>query len=484
MFIRASNRLLHSRLAALSHGDQIPDLFDDVEAGALEQPAALRLVNEEALDLQTLFLEAGRDTALQLELFSAARRGCGGAEPGEGCEPILSTSTQLSYDRMSAAGDRACGQIDPPWARVRSGEYRRARAAKVHRWCTLRGASFVLPELRNGSDLAAPVRNWAPPQPLSDNGLNSGELFSTLGTVNLPPSDRAAALAATLPPLAFSEGDNMYTFGRGWDSAPLFLGQTGHHRPQRPASRFDIVVRCADDPYVLAAHATGLSMDFGLTEAKLHACALPYVPCAHFCDQGLLLMLPLFLMVCCGCCGICVREHERSGRECCCSTLRLRLASCCGSRSATRDLAVRQSRGAREAGRDEAAAARGAGRGWMERAVGVALENPPTASRGVPAAMLESMVVTLPALADGGPEAPHPQQLCSICLGGLAADGEAKAPEARLLRLPCGHLFHYDCGLQWLGAHESCPECRALVSAPEQQQQQPGTPPQLAEGAP
>ena len=79
---------------------------------------------------------------------------------------------------------------------------------------------------------------------------------------------------------------------------------------------------------------------------------------------------------------------------------------------------------------------------------------------------------------------PQQQQLCSICLGGLAADGEDKAPEARLLRLPCGHLFHYDCGLQWLGAHESCPECRALVSAPEQQQQQPGTPPQLTEGAP
>ena len=68
-------------------------------------------------------------------------------------------------------------------------------------------------------------------------------------------------------------------------------------------------------------------------------------------------------------------------------------------------------------------------------AVGVALENPPTAARGVPAAMLESMVVTLPTLADGGSEAPHPQQLCSICLGGLAADGEDKAPEARLLRL-------------------------------------------------
>lgn len=31
------------------------------------------------------------------------------------------------------------------------------------------------------------------------------------------------------------------------------------------------------------------------------------------------------------------------------------------------------------------------------------------------------------------------------------------------LQLPCGHVYHWDCGRQWLQAHDSCPECRARV---------------------
>jgi hypothetical protein len=30
-------------------------------------------------------------------------------------------------------------------------------------------------------------------------------------------------------------------------------------------------------------------------------------------------------------------------------------------------------------------------------------------------------------------------------------------------QLPCGHVYHWDCGRQWLQAHVSCPECRARV---------------------
>ncbi|CAL5036863.1 unnamed protein product [Urochloa decumbens] len=47
---------------------------------------------------------------------------------------------------------------------------------------------------------------------------------------------------------------------------------------------------------------------------------------------------------------------------------------------------------------------------------------------------------------------------CAICLG-LVRAGEA------VRRLPaCGHLFHAGCIDKWLGAHATCPLCRAAVA--------------------
>ena len=89
----------------------------------------------------------------------------------------------------------------------------------------------------------------------------------------------------------------------------------------------------------------------------------------------------------------------------------------------------------------------------------------------------------VPEVGSPGCEAPHPQQLCSICLGRLDDDdGEAAEADGppkdgggadgssltnELLQLPCGHVYHWECGCQWLQAHVSCPECRALVCEPD-----------------
>eukprot|EP00831_Metopus_contortus_P003866 TRINITY_DN11423_c0_g1_i2.p3 TRINITY_DN11423_c0_g1~~TRINITY_DN11423_c0_g1_i2.p3 ORF type:complete len:115 (-),score=16.22 TRINITY_DN11423_c0_g1_i2:225-569(-) len=42
---------------------------------------------------------------------------------------------------------------------------------------------------------------------------------------------------------------------------------------------------------------------------------------------------------------------------------------------------------------------------------------------------------------------------CSIC------KEEFKKGE-KVYKLPCKHLFHGECILQWLGQHNSCPTCR------------------------
>lgn len=42
---------------------------------------------------------------------------------------------------------------------------------------------------------------------------------------------------------------------------------------------------------------------------------------------------------------------------------------------------------------------------------------------------------------------------CTICLADLNKDQEA-------VLIPCGHLFHSDCALQWLNQHNTCPVCR------------------------
>lgn len=46
---------------------------------------------------------------------------------------------------------------------------------------------------------------------------------------------------------------------------------------------------------------------------------------------------------------------------------------------------------------------------------------------------------------------------CSICLETLCADGE-------VVQLPCGHLYHEMCILEWLKANFTCPFCRKEYS--------------------
>eukprot|EP01083_Nonionella_stella_P069492 185262_1 len=42
---------------------------------------------------------------------------------------------------------------------------------------------------------------------------------------------------------------------------------------------------------------------------------------------------------------------------------------------------------------------------------------------------------------------------CSICTTDYQIDDDAK-------KLPCKHIFHDDCILQWLSRHNTCPLCR------------------------
>lgn len=44
-------------------------------------------------------------------------------------------------------------------------------------------------------------------------------------------------------------------------------------------------------------------------------------------------------------------------------------------------------------------------------------------------------------------------EYCCVCL-------EAHAVGDLALQLPCGHLFHRDCGVDWLAKHCTCPNCR------------------------
>lgn len=42
---------------------------------------------------------------------------------------------------------------------------------------------------------------------------------------------------------------------------------------------------------------------------------------------------------------------------------------------------------------------------------------------------------------------------CTICLADICKDQET-------ILIPCGHLFHSGCGMQWLTKHNTCPVCR------------------------
>lgn len=50
---------------------------------------------------------------------------------------------------------------------------------------------------------------------------------------------------------------------------------------------------------------------------------------------------------------------------------------------------------------------------------------------------------------------------CSVCMGQLS-DGVA------ISRMPCGHVFHINCIVAWLGQSCACPECRYEIETTDQ----------------
>jgi hypothetical protein len=83
----------------------------------------------------------------------------------------------------------------------------------------------------------------------------------------------------------------------------------------------------------------------------------------------------------------------------------------------------------------------------------------PLPQRGLPAAVLRSLPVTVYGAARS-PGSPGKDRLeCAVCLSEVA-DGE------KLRTLPkCAHGFHVECIDMWFQSHDTCPLCRAPVGA-------------------
>mmetsp|Transcript_36517 Transcript_36517/g.26591 ORF Transcript_36517/g.26591 Transcript_36517/m.26591 type:complete len:91 (+) Transcript_36517:2068-2340(+) len=65
-----------------------------------------------------------------------------------------------------------------------------------------------------------------------------------------------------------------------------------------------------------------------------------------------------------------------------------------------------------------------------------------------------------------GPVLPPPNKECLVCLEQFKSDD-------KVLRLPCGHIFHVDCILPWLKVRNTCPACRKEFPV----EQRPNNPP-------
>ncbi|RHZ08941.1 hypothetical protein DYB37_005299 [Aphanomyces astaci] len=52
---------------------------------------------------------------------------------------------------------------------------------------------------------------------------------------------------------------------------------------------------------------------------------------------------------------------------------------------------------------------------------------------------------------------------CSICLGEW---NEVEYADMRVVKLPCSHVFHEECVLDWLGVSSECPLCRTDGATP------------------
>jgi hypothetical protein len=49
-------------------------------------------------------------------------------------------------------------------------------------------------------------------------------------------------------------------------------------------------------------------------------------------------------------------------------------------------------------------------------------------------------------------------EVCAICLDEFSIEGVAAA--ARVIRMPCSHIYHEDCIVEWLENSNMCPMCR------------------------
>ncbi|KAF8733176.1 hypothetical protein HU200_015551 [Digitaria exilis] len=88
----------------------------------------------------------------------------------------------------------------------------------------------------------------------------------------------------------------------------------------------------------------------------------------------------------------------------------------------------------------------------------------PLPQRGLPAAVLRALPVTVYGSAAGGDDSspaasPKDRLECAVCLSEVA-DGE------KVRTLPkCAHGFHVECIDMWFHSHDTCPLCRAAVTA-------------------
>lgn len=57
-------------------------------------------------------------------------------------------------------------------------------------------------------------------------------------------------------------------------------------------------------------------------------------------------------------------------------------------------------------------------------------------------------------------------EVCAICKDDLPLAAAAR-------RLPCGHLYHSDCIVQWLEMRNSCPVCRSCLPSTDLEEVEP-----------
>lgn len=99
----------------------------------------------------------------------------------------------------------------------------------------------------------------------------------------------------------------------------------------------------------------------------------------------------------------------------------------------------------------------------VERSMAGAPRGPPPASQSA-LQKLESCIrelddKTFLALSGSGEEGGRDLQ-CAICVDGMIKGD-------KVVELPCHHIFHGECVLQWLRAHNTCPLCRRSVEEEE-----------------